>query len=147
MVDIRGTIIILILQSGLALWWRTVSIPPWKRFWPPNLWWTLRASRSFIGHHPPCVYHLSTWCHHTWPNLPGLPPPYLHTASDQILKDGMGISLYIRASKHSEVLVFLLFLFSSLLLCSVSRKRFLLFHRVSAFSKWSVVHPLVAMSL
>jgi len=34
-----------------------------------------RGSRLFIGHH-----------HHTWPNLPGLPPPYLHTANDPILE-------------------------------------------------------------
>jgi len=43
------------------------------------------AKRKLLqsGYHPPCVYHLSTWCHRTWPNLPGLPPPYLHTTSDQ----------------------------------------------------------------
>ena len=38
-----------------------------------------RALRFFIGHCPRlCVYPLSTWCNITWPNLPGLPPPYLH---------------------------------------------------------------------
>jgi len=26
-----------------------------------------------VGHHPPCVYPLSTWHHHMWPNLSGLP--------------------------------------------------------------------------
>ena len=31
----------------------------------------------------PPVYPLSTWHHHTWPNLPGLHPPCLHTASVQ----------------------------------------------------------------
>ena len=28
--------------------------------------------------HRLCVYFLSTWCLCTWPNLPGLPLPYLH---------------------------------------------------------------------
>ena len=42
-----------------------------------------------IGHRPLCVYYLSTWCNCTWPNLPGLPPPYSHTVSDQILEVGM----------------------------------------------------------
>ena len=45
-----------------------------------------RASRFFVGHRPPCVFLL---CNRTWPNLPGLPPPYLHTVSDQILEVGM----------------------------------------------------------
>ena len=39
----------------------------------------VQASRFFIGHCPLCVYPLSTWCHHRWPDRPGLPPPYLHT--------------------------------------------------------------------
>jgi len=30
---------------------------------------------------PPCV---STLIHCAWPDLPGLPPPYLHPASDQV---------------------------------------------------------------
>jgi len=47
-----------------------------------------RASRFFVGHHPPCVYLLSTWRNRMWPNLPGLPPPYLHTVSHQILEVG-----------------------------------------------------------
>ena len=34
-----------------------------------------------VGYCPLCVYLLSTWCNRTWPNLPGLPPPYLHIAS------------------------------------------------------------------
>ena len=34
-------------------------------------------------------YLLSTWRNRTWPNLPGLPPPYLHTVRDQILEVGM----------------------------------------------------------
>ena len=33
--------------------------------------------------------HVSTWCHRTWPNLPGLPPPYLHPASDQMMSVGV----------------------------------------------------------
>jgi len=41
-----------------------------------------------VGHRPPYVYHLSTWRNGTWSNLPGLPPPYLHTVSDQILEVG-----------------------------------------------------------
>jgi len=41
-----------------------------------------------VRHRPPCVYLLSTWRNHTWRNLPGLPPPYLHTVSDQILEVG-----------------------------------------------------------
>jgi len=37
-----------------------------------------------VGYCPPCIYPLSTSHHgdHMWPNLPGLPPPYLHTARD-----------------------------------------------------------------
>ena len=55
------------------------------------------ASIPFVIHvpgtvcsHPPCacVYCLSTWRHHMWPNLPGLLPPYLHTASNQRLEVG-----------------------------------------------------------
>ena len=34
----------------------------------------------------PCV---STWCQCTWPNLPDLPPPYLHTASNEWLEVGV----------------------------------------------------------
>ena len=41
-----------------------------------------------VGYCPPCVYHLFTWCNCTWPNLPVLPPPYLHTVSNQILEVG-----------------------------------------------------------
>ena len=43
--------------------------------WPPALGWTFqeRVLRSFVGHHPPYVYPLSTWRHFTWPHLPGLP--------------------------------------------------------------------------
>ena len=26
-----------------------------------------------VGHRPLCVYHLSTWRHHTWPDLPAFP--------------------------------------------------------------------------
>jgi len=33
-----------------------------------------------VGYRPPCVYLLSTWLHHTWPDFPDLPPPYLHAA-------------------------------------------------------------------
>ena len=29
-----------------------------------------------VGHRLSCVYLLSTWHHHTWPDLPGLPPLY-----------------------------------------------------------------------
>ena len=47
-----------------------------------------------VGHCPLCVYPLSTWCHCTWPDLPGLPPPYLHTASDQILAVGTKLTHY-----------------------------------------------------
>ena len=35
---------------------------------------------------PPSVYPLSTWCDRMRPNLPGLPSPYLHNASDQVLE-------------------------------------------------------------
>ena len=41
-----------------------------------------------VGHCPPCVHNLSTQCHGTWPDLPGLLPQYLHTTSDQILEVG-----------------------------------------------------------
>ena len=33
--------------------------------------------------HPLCVYPLSTWCHHAWPNLPG---PPLHICILQAIK-------------------------------------------------------------
>jgi len=33
------------------------------------------------GCRPPSDYPLSIWHHHTWPDLPYDPPPYLHTAS------------------------------------------------------------------
>ena len=39
-----------------------------------------------VGHRPLCVYPLSTWCHCTWPDLPGIPSPYLHTVSNQRLE-------------------------------------------------------------
>ena len=65
-----------------------------KRFWRwfanglASSHWTdsRRALRFFC---PPCVYHLSTWRNCTQHNLPGLPPPYLYTASDQTLEVGM----------------------------------------------------------
>ena len=41
-----------------------------------------------VGHRSPYIYHLSTWRNRMWPNLPGLPPLYLHTVSDQILEVG-----------------------------------------------------------
>ena len=63
---------------------------------------------SFIWHYPPCVYSLSSWCHHTWPNLPGLPPSCLHTTNIHKLRceqpgneainiacDGLLLDLYI----------------------------------------------------
>ena len=53
-------------------------------FWPPAV--GLIVSR-FIEHRCPCVYVLPS-VYLTWPNLPGLPPPYLHTASNQILEVG-----------------------------------------------------------
>jgi len=58
--------------------------------WPPALGPTVqeRVLRFFVRHCPPCVYPLTTWSNHMWPNLPGLPPLYLHTASDQILEVG-----------------------------------------------------------
>jgi len=31
------------------------------------------------------VYSLSTLHHHTWSNLPGFPPTYMHTTNNQIL--------------------------------------------------------------
>jgi len=34
---------------------------PCKCPWPPTPWTDIT-----------CVYHLSTWCHFMWPNLPGL---------------------------------------------------------------------------
>ena len=37
-----------------------------------------------VGHHPPCVYLMSL--HVT--RSPSVPPPYLHTASDQTLHGG-----------------------------------------------------------
>jgi len=43
---------------------------------------------TIVGHRPPCVHHLSTWRNRTWPHLPGLPPLYLHTVSDQVLEVG-----------------------------------------------------------
>ena len=41
-----------------------------------------------IRHHPPHIYPLSTWHHHMWLNLSGLPFPFLHTctASNQKLE-------------------------------------------------------------
>jgi len=48
----------------------------------------LEMGITTVGHRPPCVYLLSTWHNCTWPNLPGLPPPYLHIVSDQILEVG-----------------------------------------------------------
>ena len=45
---------------------------------------TRRTSRFFIGHRPPHVYLTS--CMGFF--LPGLPPPFLHTASDQKLEAG-----------------------------------------------------------
>ena len=58
--------------------------------WPPALGPIVQemASRFFVRHRPLCVYLPSTWRNRTWPNLPGLPPPYLHTVSDQILEVG-----------------------------------------------------------
>lgn len=61
-----------------------------------------------VGYHPTCIqhlftylrsYHLSIWHHCTWPDLPGLHLPCLHTSSDQGLetaktwKQGYGILL------------------------------------------------------
>ena len=45
-----------------------------------------RFLRFFVGHRPPCLYPLSTWCNCTWPDLSGLPPPYLPNESNQILE-------------------------------------------------------------
>ena len=39
----------------------------------------VKTSRFFIGHCPPCVYPLSTWCNRVWPNRPELPSPCLQT--------------------------------------------------------------------
>jgi len=55
--------------------------------WPPALS-TRKGFKILRWAPPPCVYPLSTGHNHTWPNLPGLPPSYLHTESDQILEVG-----------------------------------------------------------
>ena len=47
------------------------------------------ASRFFVGQRLPCVYPQSNWHNHAWSDLPGLPPPYLYTTSDQILEMGI----------------------------------------------------------
>ena len=39
-----------------------------------------------IDHCPPSVYPLSTWHHHMWLYLPGLPSPFLHNAGDPKLE-------------------------------------------------------------
>ena len=49
----------------------------------------LTPNRNYYCWAPPqCVHHLSIWRNRTWPNLPGLPPLYLHTVSDQVLEVG-----------------------------------------------------------
>ena len=49
--------------------------------------------------------HLSTWHHCSWPNLPDLPPPYLHTASNQRLVVGMAWEWGYRSRPSTEALL------------------------------------------
>ena len=74
---------------SLALWTRKGIDAALLVLWPPALRPVVKEMvlRFFIGHQPYCVYCQSTW-HHMQPDLPGLPPPYLHTASDQRLEVG-----------------------------------------------------------
>ena len=62
-------------------------------------WWM--GNRNYYGR-TPCVYHLCTWCHHTWPDLPGL----LHICILQVIKDWRwewprNKAIVVPASKHS----------------------------------------------
>ena len=50
---------------------------------------TRMALRSFIGHHPPCVYHLLT---RTWPDLPGLYPLICVL---QVIKNRNGMARFV----------------------------------------------------
>jgi len=61
-------------------------------------WWM--GNRNYYGR-TPCVYHLCTWCHHTWPDLPGP----LHSCIQQVFKDWRwewpgNKSSRVPASKH-----------------------------------------------
>ena len=49
---------------------------------------TRRTLRFFVGHRPPHIYSHVYLTSRTWLFLPGLPPPFLHTASDQKLEAG-----------------------------------------------------------
>ena len=44
---------------------------------------TRKSFKILCWVHPLCVYPLSTWCHHAWPNLPG---PPLHICILQAIK-------------------------------------------------------------
>ena len=53
-----------------------VLMLPCLMFWPPALGLTVqeRASKFFVGHHPPCVYPLPTLClPDVTSNVPGVP--------------------------------------------------------------------------
>ena len=56
-----------------------------------------------IRHLPLCVYPLSTQCHHMWWNLPGPPPPFLHTTSNQKMetRTGLGTRLLLGQTNAS----------------------------------------------
>ena len=58
--------------------------------------WTDSTIKKGLRDPPPpvCLPFVYTWCIHMWPNLPGLPPPYLHTASNQILEVGRSLSIH-----------------------------------------------------
>ena len=55
-----------------------------REFTRQSLFTTLETGymKCTIRHCP----RVSTWHHHTWPDLPGLPPPYLNTANNEILE-------------------------------------------------------------
>ena len=74
--------------NSQTLCWSTLSLPNNKLYWHCLSSITRRTSRFFVRHHPPHIYpHLYlTSC--TWLFLRGLPPPTLHTASDQKLEAG-----------------------------------------------------------
>ena len=84
---------------SLALWMTNGIDAALQTLWPPALGlpFQQRPSWFFVGHHPRCVFLPFTWHHHTWPNLPGLPPPYFAYCKHSMT--GGGNSLGIRPCK------------------------------------------------
>jgi len=83
-----------VLASPLSLVLQTmdgIDAELWT-LWPPSTQMDItRKGFNILRQALPlvCLWHLSTWYHCTWPDLPDLPPPYLHTASDQRLEVGV----------------------------------------------------------